>query len=122
MLWSLKQKFAFLPPVSRYIHNVFFFFFAENDIELSSDDEIEAYERKGKSVDAYYRRVRREFAKDSDSSDYDEDNDISSDETTEKLWLLLLLVFNVKKLLHAFQKTYGFLINFTKFPYNDKQW
>ena len=47
--------------------------FSENEVELSSDDEVEEYETSGKSYEGYYRRVRREMehCEDSDESDFD---------------------------------------------------
>ena len=45
------------------------FFLAENEVELSSDDEVEDYEKSGKSYDGYYSRVRKEMEGDSDSDD-----------------------------------------------------
>ena len=45
------------------------FFLTENEVELSSDDEVGDYENHGKSYDAYYSRVRKEMEGDSDSDD-----------------------------------------------------
>ena len=44
----------------------------ENDVELSSEDDVEEYESGGKSYEAYYRRVRKEMegATSSDENDF----------------------------------------------------